>query len=602
MFNVPHYDVLLYIGLILAGKVCSCLVYQACWSNLRDGRPHARGAFYAFLTRPTPWLTHIPVMLLMSSVTWQEFPYLRIYAVIATALLTVGSVFKLGAVDLSHFFVLDRLLAVFFAVGVFFSPLFLYPSILICCCLQYTTSAWPLGPGYSNLLGYEFIRGSSCRLLACLVVYGLISLAEVSRAGFEPIALAVVMGFQGSHYFNHAMAKAGLGRKWYSWVLQNRIQCLVVNAYLRGWASRWLTPRGVLRLAAAIARVRILLCAGVFALEFSFVLILFHQDFAVGLLLLAAGFHTVILLLTGLLEVEYVISHLAFTWLIVNGPLATIFGGEYFVASLLCAGIACVWVVKIRLRIFDEYQKTGAARCYGKLGDPADLLMAWWDSPYMRMFSYTAETAGGKHVAWPVPKLSPYDTALTDIHTHIMLLNAHLDLDPQAVKDQRIVRTGVWGLVITTAERDYLYRLMDTPEPDLSRLRLPPSVVPWEFSSSCDGPHSAALLRDLFSSMNRYQSRWWFRLLMRWPHFPGEDLAPDVCPICNEVTEHYSFDEPVIRVTMWRVKTFYTGDQIVLIEHVPVGMFEFGSPTGSGRSANDGANFGSGESCANSIC
>ena len=89
---------------------------------------------------------------------------------------------------------------------------------------------------------------------------------------------------------------------------------------------------------------------------------------------------------------------------------------------------------------------------------------------------------------------------------------------------------------------------------------------------------------------------------MRWPHFPGEDLAPDVCPICNEVTEHYSFDEPVIRVTMWRVKTFYTGDQIVLLEHVPVGMFEFGSPTGSGRSANDGAHFGSGESCANSVC
>lgn len=65
--------------------------------------------------------------------------------------------------------------------------------------------------------------------------------------------------------------------------------------------------------------------------------------------------------------------------------------------------------------------------------------------------------------------------------------------------------------------------------------------------------------------------RKWFRLIMRWPHFPGEDLAPDICPLTEPVLPRFRFDEPITAVTIHRMKTFVDVEGMTVIEDANLG-------------------------------
>jgi hypothetical protein len=71
--------------------------------------------------------------------------------------------------------------------------------------------------------------------------------------------------------------------------------------------------------------------------------------------------------------------------------------------------------------------------------------------------------------------------------------------------------------------------------------------------------------------VNHHKDRWWFRWLMRWPHIPGEDLAPDLCPLSEGERPCFDFDETIASVTIWRIKTFYHHTGLHLISEEPLG-------------------------------
>jgi hypothetical protein len=237
--------------------------------------------------------------------------------------------------------------------------------------------------------------------------------------------------------------------------------------------------------------------------------------------------------------------------------------------------LAAIWIGSLRGRMFAEYQRNGTPGAGGVLADAADHLMAWWDTPYMRMYSYTVETRDGEHFALPVTKLSPHDTALTDIHTHWMILGIHTDLDRTIATDRALARVGVWGLTVHREDRDFLYRMMDAPElDDFHKLRGDGKVRPWSRSESGGEPVGAAALRALFEGMNREIGKKWFRLIMRWPHIPGEDLVPDQCPLVEPRLKDFRFDQEMACVTIWRVKTVYRKNEFSLLEREVVGRIE----------------------------
>lgn len=564
-----------FVILFVFGRIVSLVLYRMCWSNGISGNFARPGALFTLLRRPLPWLMHGVFVWPALGLSWEDFPLLHGMSVMLAGLLVLGAVGRFGSADLGRFFFADRLMAIGLSAGVVFSPAFLYPCLIACCCLQYTVSSWRLGPGYSNLLGYEFIRASLSVVSACLAACGWLKLSGVAWDGFESTTLAVLLGFQASTYVHHALAKSALGPGWNSWIRENRLQCLVANAWLRGWTF----GRGtecVLKQIRGIGKHRVGICALVWLLEFSWIFILADARFAVPLLSVTILFHLAVFALTGLAAYQYVVNHLYLLGLIIFHDLDAVFGSRNLTACLLVIPAMAVWIGWLRTRMFQNLQQKGSSGTLGNFADAADHLMAWWDTPLMRMYSYTVETRSGKCLALPLPKLSPHDTALTDLHTHLMILGLHGDLDPMIGPDRAIARTGVWGLTVHREDRDFLYRLMDDPNADIvEKLRAGPAVQAWPPGSI---PVAAFPLRDLFHGMNRHLGKTWFRKISRWPHFPGEDLAPDICPLVAPVMETFRFDEPIASVTLWRIKTFLHDKEMHLVEREVVGRIHLSNP------------------------
>ena len=564
-----------YVILFVLGRIVSLVIYRMCWSNGVSGNFSRAGALFTLLRRPLPWLLHGVFIWPAIGFSWNDYPLLHGMSVMLAGLLVLGAVGRFGSADLGRFFFADRLFVLVLMAGVVVSPAFLYPCLIACCCLQYTVSSWRLGPGYSNLLGYEFTRASLSLVTACLAVCGWLKLSGIAWAGFESTTLAVLLGFQASTYANNALAKSALGPKWDSWIRENRLQCLVANAWLRGWTFGR-SRECVLRQICWIGKHRVGICAIAWLLEIGWIFLLADARFAVPLISVTILFHLAVFALTGLAAYQYGVNHLLVLGLIIFHDMDAVFQSQNLIACLLVIPVSAVWIGWLHRRIFANCQRTGSSGSAGRFADAADHLMAWWDTPLMRMYSYTVETRTGKCFALPVPKLSPHDTALTDLHTHLMILGLHGGLDPMIGPDRAIARTGVWGLTVHREDRDFLYRLMDDPAADVAEnLRSCPAPLAW---SPGPIPAVALPLRSLFQGMNRHLGKRWSRNIYRWPHFPGEDLAPDICPLVVPVMETFRFDEPIASVTLWRIKTFHHDKELRLIERQIVGHIHLSNP------------------------
>lgn len=563
---------LLLAAAIVAGRVMSLAVYQATWSNGRDRTFLRGGALATFLARKRWWPLHALWVFAASHPGWDGLQLVRPWAVAACAVLAISAVGRLGAADLGRFFMADRLLTLALAVGVVLSPLYIYPCLIAACCLQYTGSGWALSPGYSNLLGFEFIRGSVCVLVAWLVGGGMLAAAGFPLPDVDSIAVAAVLGYQASSYVHHAIAKSALGPHGLSWVLEHRAHYLPVNAHLRGWCPRGTPRRLLLATAAGIGRFRVAVCAAVWLLEVGWLLVLIDPRLAAGFLGLAAGFHIIVFFLTGLAAWQFVVSHLVMLgWVLPAAGAAGVFGPWHAVAAAACALLAIFWVGGVRRSILRECRSGGSLGRMAAFTDAADLLMAWWDGPYMRMYSWQGETRDGRRVAIPVTALSPYDTVLTDIHTHLMILGMHDVLDPRIPGDRRAVRAGVWGILVDRADRDFVHQLAAAADPEPSALCAGGGEPAWEYRPQDDAPPPIAALRSLFMGINAGVSFRWFRLAMRWPHFPGEDWVPDLCPLAGEPPPLHRFDVPLKSVSLLRVRVFQHHTGTRLLENAVVG-------------------------------
>jgi hypothetical protein len=563
-----------FLLLFFWGRVVSLGLYRMCWTNATAGDVAHRGVMMALLRRPKLIVVHGFFLWPMLGLSWQAWPWLHGYAMVLTSLLAVGAIGRFGSADLGRFFVLDRAIAFALAVGVWFSPVFLYPCMVACCSLQYTVASWRLGPGYSNLLGYEFVRASLSVILGGFMVYGWGRCFGLDWVGVEATLLAVVMGYQASTYVNHALAKSALGPKWHSWMRENRVECLLANSWLRGWKFGR-NENFVRKQLCWTAKHRRMVCACAWLLEISWLGVLAEPRFALMILGTTLVMHVVVFVLTGLMAYQYVVNHVFLMVMIFSCGEGGMFGGENLAACAIAIPVAAIWIGCLRGRIFADYQQSGTPGVGGSFADAADHLMAWWDTPYMRMHSYTVETCDGEQFALPVPKLSPHDTTLTDIHTHWMILGIHTDLDPMIATDRAVARVGVWGLTVHRDDRDFLYRMMDAPETEaLDQLRGDGKSRPWSRSERGGEPRDAAPLRALFEGMNREIGKKWFQFIMRWPHFPGEDLVADQCPLVEPRLKDFRFDQAMACVTIWRVKTVYWKNEFSLVEREIVGRIE----------------------------
>eukprot|EP01062_Namystynia_karyoxenos_P008882 TRINITY_DN13138_c0_g1_i1.p1 TRINITY_DN13138_c0_g1~~TRINITY_DN13138_c0_g1_i1.p1 ORF type:complete len:754 (+),score=190.24 TRINITY_DN13138_c0_g1_i1:109-2262(+) len=679
-----------FFALLLAGRLVSWAVYLPTWFHLNaflhamrvggDARQRlerraelrrVRWALWRFLTVDWHWwAVHAPLTAALLGAEWGAHNAgLRRVALTAAGLLLGKAVLRLGVLDLDNLFVLDRVGCVALWVGAWQHPALLYWSVVASCLSTYLVgTSEGLAAPYSNYLGYELCRWVACYAIAALCFEALV---PSSAAAPGAVGTACVVAAAADYYFRHGLGKVRLAPSPTEWVLNNRIECLAVNSYLRGWHAEWLPMEGLLGIAKLLRAVRIPMCAAGVVAECAGVLALFARPIAVVWMGALAGFHASVFVLAGLCDWEGValLSVTAYTLLLGEAATTECFGASWAAASIAWSLCSAAWGIYV--------QSLDSAKVKILLFDAADLLMCWWDSPYMRMFTYIAETDDGRRYRFPVTLFSPYDTLITDIHTRLNCVGLYPGLDRQRTADAKVVPCGVWGLLLNRdAVRD-VYRLQDSPaalpfaraEPGaavrmvprgtngarylgrvvrkepayavvewapeqeggpppelgipkeqsqtsdwwdgggqacvghggadpaetLRRHFCPVKVPPWTVTpeTPADQAPAAVALRNFAAALNRRQSSKMWRLLWRWPHFPGEDFAPDFSPLLDAGLPRYHLGRGRIRkLHVWRVKTFFTGSAVLRLDAAGVGEITLpaeGAPAAAPEGCGPGA-------------
>jgi hypothetical protein len=534
--------------LFIFGKAFSLHIYRVCW-DINAGKILSFGKLF-LLCSPVIALSLSSLLL-----CWQDLSLTRVFASVGAIQLAVAAA---GRFDPTFPCLIRRGITLLVSTFVILHPAWLLPSLFCTCLLQYRNAAWALNPGYSNLLGFEFSRSSLCSVITALCLTEVLSLWGFAYQN-DPIILTVLLLHQASYYINNALAKNALGKNWCEWMMKNRIQYLVANAWLRGWTLGQNQSQH-LQLYTLTANYRVAICWLAWGSEIAWLFTFLHPTSSFLLYSTMILFHLFVFCLTGLSCWHYIINHFCLLYLLSHSfmPDSNL---AMVLFSLLGYGFIAVWVGLTRTRVLNEHQSENAASRWKNLTDPADHLMAWWDSPLMRMYTFTIETESGKHFFFPVTNLSPHDTAFTDIHTHLMILNLHQDFDAELTKDKQVGRTGVWGLLANRAEMENLYN-MQKPEikRDEDSSRFVPCVIDPEST------HATTPLLKHFLSINQCIEKPLYRRILRWPHFPGEDHAPDRCPLVEDNLPCFPMDEAIQKVMLWRVKT-WVSEGFSLLDH-----------------------------------
>jgi len=562
----------LVVVMLVIGRFVSLASYQSVWRYQERGKLHRGGLVIGYLRCLKWWPLHAVWLLWGVEAEWESWPMLHPWAVTACWILAVSAVGRMGVGHHGRFFWWDRVLVLSLAIGSVFAPGWIYPCMLAACCVQYAGAGWRLSPGYSNLLGFEFVRGSLGVLVGAWMLGGLAGALGHATLISEFLIVTVVIAYQAGYYIMQALSKAALGRHWWSWIVENRVDCLLRNAHLRGWCPSGCGKKFVLAAADLLGRFSVLACASVWILEIGWLAVLFDPRTAVLWWSLSMVFHLAVFLLTGLLAWQFVVSHAAWCLAVTAGSIGPgVFNLPHMAAAGVGALIALAWVAKVRTAILKSCRAGKGLGVMRHWSDPADLLMTWWDGPLMRFYSWEGETMTGRRVSIPVTAFSPHDTTITDFPTHLMILGLHRGLDRRVDADGKLARTGVWGLLIDLDERDFLYGLMDRAEAEMQALEVAEEIPAWETTPGEGAPKEVDALREVLKNMNKLGRNWWLRHLMRWPHFPGEDLVPDICPLVMEQLPRHRFDEPLRFIRIKSLRTWQDHDGLHLLENSLVG-------------------------------
>eukprot|EP01064_Diplonema_japonicum_P036821 TRINITY_DN8435_c0_g1_i1.p1 TRINITY_DN8435_c0_g1~~TRINITY_DN8435_c0_g1_i1.p1 ORF type:complete len:587 (+),score=72.33 TRINITY_DN8435_c0_g1_i1:41-1801(+) len=549
----------IYVFAFFLSKFTSWLVYNTCWwynhpiGKLTQfggaGQQDGRSLVFGYMKK---WGWLWCAVLGGSAAEWDTSPdgqLLRLLCTIQCGILAWKGVFRFGAADQLQLHMKDRVIVTLLAALTYFHPAFVCLSLVASSILTYSISSWSIAPPYSNYLGNEFMRYSVSFAVTSLLLRSCTPLTSSD-------VLVMITAGQVEYYFHQGFGKVRLGNNPLDWVLQNRGECIFVNSYLRGW-NRWLSRESVVWVASKLKHIRLLLGAGALLAEMGGML-----STSVAWYLLTASFHVGVFLMTGILVWENMVNHLVMCYVIYSK------GDLLNVTCLTAPLIGCILISELLVVLMERLQKKDKVKGL-MLFDSAYLLMCWWDSPYMRMYTYEVTTAKGVF-SFPVTLFSPYDTFITDIHTRMSYFKMHTGLDRQRSADLDTVHSGVWGLLLYQEEAMKMYEMMDgkTPKTDLT---LTDDADRWEVGKE-DTSHPAYPFVRFFSGFNTYLKCGWYHYIMLWPHFPGEDWVPDISPVSNTLPQYTTSAGPITTVTIKLLKTFFSGTEIEVLDTGTIGV------------------------------
>jgi hypothetical protein len=274
----------------------------------------------------------------------------------------------------------ERAIVVACAVGVWLSPAFLMPALLL------------FGAPFSL---WEHHATMPMRALMAIAAWlGLAALPPMGIADASAL-FWFLLTIQSSHYVITAIAKAWLGPKPWSWVTDNRIHYLAANAWGWGWA-RWLPWSTWRRVVDAVKPVERPAQGFAFGIEALAPLALLDVRLAAAFGVAWAGFHLGVFALSGLLFWEWVVLDLAIAGALGMLPASTSAAAFGVGPAVLSAA----FLVAFPLR--------------HKLWKPMPL--GWWDTPLTQRMHWLAHGESGVEYEVYANGWGPHERLFGKVH------------------------------------------------------------------------------------------------------------------------------------------------------------------------------------------
>ncbi len=324
--------------------------------------------------------------------------------------------------------------------------------------------------------------------------------AMTGRSWVAPFLVVLVCLVAANYWYS------GLGKMRLGWIAHRHLNLLVLGAYANGWLA-FLEPATVVRISEWLAWANTPLMVFTLVVEWGAVLILFRRWSLVGLLLCAIGFHLGIFAYTGMLFWMWILVEAALLWFLLAGDRIR------------------------RIRIFTPaHFLTSAALIVGCGFWLAPTNLSWYDTPLTYSVRLEGVGASGASHELPTGLLSPYSD------TFFLGLFHHLSSNPQM--------TSVMGAAWLPGVADSLVAATTAEQVFEIENRFPGNVFDEAQNERFDD-----FVRGFIGTLNRKG---------RKPITPYPLQAPPhLWPFPRGGA--YDGGEPIARVRVWHVLTFYDG-------------------------------------------
>ena len=286
-------------------------------------------------------------------------------------------------------------------VGLYFNPGFVFAFLLIL--IRYNR-----GWTHHALMSIRILIALSAAFWLHVLKETVSFLFAVELGGQRQAILIACLSIHASHYFIPACSKLQLGRRWYSWMIDNRLHYLSASAYMWGW-MRFLTEETAIRFLRIVRLIEKPLAFYTIVIECGVVLMLVDTLFCEMLLVGATMLNLGIFVSGGILFGEHIVTNILLLLLLqAPGIPDGVFGWE---SSTL------LWVTL--------YMTTK-----GRLWAPDRL--GWWDTPFVARIRWEVVGMSGTVYGLYNDFMCPYERLFGRTHGYFLvnhrIIHGHLGI------------------------------------------------------------------------------------------------------------------------------------------------------------------------------
>jgi hypothetical protein len=362
----------------------------------------------------------------LKQMKWQRFDYnqwIRFLCFFVAFLLC----WELTTYDFNYYlntgFYFDRLLLIVFMFGILIHPIFI-PAFIITALLYRSQFNFPIGgfPLFDKRVLFDL-------MLVSYTFFIVNRFVKIKTATFFFFVFCII----GGNYFSTFQAKILNSPHGVEWLLENKLNWLLLNAHSRGWMN-FLGDESLYKLAVFLEKWSVILQALVLIIEGSAIFILFKRSISKYILTGFILMHYAIFSIGSMLFWKWMAIDLFMILFLWKAPKELL--NELFSKPMKWASVVIIFFASV---IFQNY------------------LIGWHDTPYNQLYTYEVVGEDGETYAFSKNEFNPYHQLIQHDKFNYLNLNKVLKVSGFGYTSKyplaKTIRKSSWNEVLQLKKR-----------------------------------------------------------------------------------------------------------------------------------------------------